>query len=94
MSVAETAQRCGEAHFVVYGESNCFEASFESAFLFQTHRMLSTCTMAQGGPLESAFCEVLGEDDQAGPEYVDGLYSVGDNRAALVHSRWRVTGNL
>lgn len=29
--------------------------------------MLSTCTVAPGAPLESAFCEVLGEGGQAGP---------------------------
>lgn len=49
--------------------------------------------MAQGAPLESAFCEVLGEGDQAGPVLM-GLILVGDNRAAHMHSGWRAIGNL
>lgn len=74
-------------------ESNCFEPSFEGAFFFQTHKMLSICTMAHGAPLESAFCEVLGEDDQTGPECVHGLIEA-ETTAAHMHSRWRVIGNL
>lgn len=37
--------------------------------------------MAHGAPLESAFCEVLGEDDQTGPECVHGLIEA-DNSSA------------
>lgn len=49
--------------------------------------------MAHGAPLESAFCEVLGEDDQTGPECVHGLIEA-ETTAAHMHSRWRVIGNL